>query len=271
MRKILLKRAVLLVIAAMAWSMPGVAEPLEGDTVRLSPKDVARINAARPLERFDAPYESVVFVPRGEWVAGLSASYSQQNAKDYDFFVFQNIDGDSYDFKVSPMVGYAFADDLVAGLKFAYSRSRVKLDKGEVALDSDPVATADNLYMLGHNYYGTAFMRNYFSMGSSRRFGFFSEVQLQLGGGQAKGLSGSGDALTGNYDTSFSVSAGVVPGIAVFLNNYSALEMTVGVLGYSYNYTKSVRDRIYDSHRSWSYANFKINLFSVTFGVSFYI
>lgn len=57
----------------------------------------------------------------------------------------------------------------------------------------------------------------------------------------------------------------------VFLNNYSALEVNVGVLGFNYRNTRSVTDQIYVANRTSKHANFKINLFSITFGVAFYI
>jgi hypothetical protein len=57
----------------------------------------------------------------------------------------------------------------------------------------------------------------------------------------------------------------------MFLNNYSAVEVNVGVLGYSYTHTKSTTDQIYVANTKTKYANFNINLFSITFGVAFYL
>ena len=57
----------------------------------------------------------------------------------------------------------------------------------------------------------------------------------------------------------------------MFLNNYSAIEVNVGVLGFSLRDTKTITDRIYVAHRKSKSANFRINLFSITFGVAFYL
>jgi hypothetical protein len=59
--------------------------------------------------------------------------------------------------------------------------------------------------------------------------------------------------------------------MVVFLNNYSAIEVNVGVLSFSYKHTKSTTDRIYIANRTLKSANFKINLFSITFGATFYL
>ena len=111
----------------------------------------------------------------------------------------------------------------------------------------------------------------YLSLGKSTRFGLFNEVQLQLGGGQSKLCSGSGTSLTGTYERNFQFNVGLAPGLSVFLSNYSALEVNVGVLGFNYNHTRSTTDQIYVANRRTQKANFKVNLFSITFGVMFYI
>lgn len=99
----------------------------------------------------------------------------------------------------------------------------------------------------------------------------FNELQLQVGGGQSKLTKGTGEDFTGTYERNFSLDVGLAPGMIMFLNNYSAIEVNVGVLGFSYTSTKSTTDRIYVAHRSSKSANFKVNLFSITFGVAFYL
>lgn len=224
----------------------------------------------KPVD-FSPDFESVVFVPKGQWITGVSVSYSQSNQKNYQFLVLQGISGDTYSFKVSPMLMYAFNNDVAAGGKFSYNRNLTKLENAEVALSPDMSFDVDHLYRLAHSYSGTAVLRNYFSLGKSRRFGIFTEVQLDMGGGQAKLMTGTGEELTGNYERNFNVGAGVAPGMSVFLNNFAALEVNVGVLGFEYNHTKTLTDQIYVANRNTKTAIFRVNLFSITFGVSFYL
>ena len=241
------------------------------DTVRLTPAMVDSINAANKIRPFEREMESTVFVPKGPWIPGLSFSYRQSNENAYTFFVLQDINSDTYSFKVTPMLGYAFRDDMAAGLKFSYTRTLTKLTNLDLVLDSENSTNFDHVYSLGHNYYATAFFRNFFSLGASRRFGFFNEIQLELGGGQSKLTKGVGEDLSGSYETNFSLNVGIVPGLMVFLSNWSAMEVNVGVLGFSYRDTKTVNDRIYHSRRHSKSANFRINLFSITFGTTFYL
>lgn len=222
-------------------------------------------------EVFQRKIDNIAFVPKGQYITGVSVNYAQSSQDNYQFLVFEKINGENYSFKVSPMLFYTFKDNLAAGGRFAYSRHRTHLNSADVVLDSETSYDIENLYSISHSYEGMAAFRMYMSLGKNTRFGLFNEVQLQVGGGQSKICSGSGTSLTGTYERSFKCNVGLAPGVVVFLNNYSAMEVNVGVLGFDYNHTRSVSDQVYVAHRKTKQANFKINLFSITFGVAFYI
>ena len=76
------------------------------------------------------------FVPKGQWITGVSVSYSQSNQDKYQFLVFENLSGDTYTFKVSPMLMYAFRDNLALGGRLGYQRQRTRLNSADVVLDS---------------------------------------------------------------------------------------------------------------------------------------
>ncbi|MCM1520897.1 MAG: hypothetical protein NC098_08940 [Lachnoclostridium sp.] len=222
-------------------------------------------------ERFSRGIELSRFIPRGQWITGVNVSYSQSNQDNYQFLIIENISGDTYSFKVSPMLLYCFKDDMAAGGRFSYSRSRTHLDNANVIIDSETSYDIDNLYSISQSYSGTASFRNYISLGNSMRFAFFNEMQLQIGGGQSKIINGTGDDITGTYQRTFDIGVGLTPGMMMFLNNYSAIEVSIGVLGFSYTHSKATTDQIYVAHTNYKSANFKINLFSISFGVVFYL
>lgn len=245
------------------------------DALALAAVDTATVVKApakiEKLENFEMPEEKVVFVPKGQWVAGLSISYSMSTQNKYQFLILEDLSGDTYSFRVSPMVCYIFKNDMGAGARFAYSRNLTKLEKADFVLDSETNYGVDHLYRLAHNYSGTAIMRNYFALGRSKRIGVFNEVQFTLGGGQSKLMTGTGQTLSGNYERNFSLDVGIAPGLIYFLNDYSAVEVNIGVLGFSYTTTRTLTDQIYESKRDSKSANFRINLFSISFGVAWYL
>lgn len=226
---------------------------------------------ARAQEPFKRGLEQVSFIPKGQWITGVSVNYAQSSQDKYQFLIIEDISGDAYSFKVSPMLQYCFKDNLTAGARMAYERTQTKIDRAQVVLSTDDTYDVDNFDVQTQNYYGTAIFRNYISLGSGMRFGFFNEVQLQLGGGQSKIINGKDSDLTGTFERNFSLNVGLAPGMIMFLNNYSAIEVNVGVLGFGYTDTRSTTDKIYVAKRNSQRANFKINLFSISFGVAFYL
>ena len=226
---------------------------------------------ASAQESFKRGLERITFIPKGQWITGVSVNYSQSNQNNYQFLIVENLNGDSYSFKVSPMLMYAFKDNLAAGGKFSYERTMTNLESGNVMIDSETDYDIDNLRQLSSNYFTTAALRYYISLGNSTRFGLFNEMQLKLGGGESKIINGSGEDLTGTFERNFQASIGLAPGFVMFLSNYSAIEVNVGVLGFGYTHTRSTTDHVYVSHRHTKHANFKVNLFSISFGVAFYL
>lgn len=226
------------------------------------------LSAQQPFKR---NLEQISFIPKGQWITGINVNFSQSSQDKYQFLIVENISGDTYSFKVSPMLMYCFKDNLAAGGRFSFTRNKTELNTADVIIDSDTDYNVDHLYSISNNYYAVGAFRYYISCGRSKRFGFFNELQLQIGGGQSKLCNGSGDDLTGTYETNVNLNIGLAPGFVMFLNNYSAIEVNVGVLGFSYTHTKSTTDRVYVAHRNSQKANFNINLFSITFGMAFYL
>ena len=174
-------------------------------------------------QEFKRKLEQVTFVPKGAYVTGISVNYSQSDQNKYQFLIFENLSGDTYEFKVSPTLMYCFKDNLTAGGRFSYARQRTRLNSADIVLGADTEYNIDDLYSVSHNYIGSALFRTYLSLGRSTRFGIFNEVQVQVGGGQSKLVSGSGNSITGTYERNFQFNVGLAPGLSVFLSNYSAI------------------------------------------------
>ena len=206
---------------------------------------------------FSRNIEQTLFVPKGQWVVGLSADYSQSKYDNYQFLVVENINGDNYSFKVSPTL--------------CYSRMRTKLNSADIVLSSEDSFDIDNAYIITQNFGTTALLRNYMSIGKSKRFGIINEVNFRYGLSESKISNGEGEDFTGTFMRTHSINVGVQPGLMMFLNNYSALEVNVGVLEFGYSKNKQITDQVHVSNTKTKSANFKVNLFSISIGVAFYL
>ncbi len=226
---------------------------------------------ATARKKVDRGIEKVTLVPKGYWLGGGSFSYSENTAQDYDFLVLNDIEGTNYTFKVSPFLGYFVANDLAVGARFSYSRSMINLGSISLDINEDLNFSVENFYSIQHMYTGSVFMRNYVALGKSRRFGIFNEVRFSMGGGQAKQLNGeSNEDITGSYQDILKMELGLIPGIIGFLTDNVAVEASVNVLGFEYKKYSQTRDRIYEGSFESSGVNFKVDIFSINIGVSFY-
>jgi len=213
-----------------------------------------------------------VFVPEGQWVFGGTASYSTHANSAYTFFILEDIDSDGYTFKISPIIGYAIRDNMALGLRFTYGRTLLKVDSGELNLGDDESGThiaADYYYSLEHSYTASAIWRQYIPLGSNKRFAIFSEVALSIGGHQSKFAADT--PVRGTYETGYTASIGVSPGLIAFATNTMAIEVSVGMMGIGYTRAHQVKNRISTADVTTSHMNFKVNLLSIGLGVSFYL
>ena len=213
-----------------------------------------------------------LFVPKGQWVFGGTASYSTHTNEGYQFLIVEGIDSKGYTVRVSPMIAYALTDNMALGGRFIYSRTLLELDKAELQLGdegSDTDLKANNYYSLRHNYSVAAIWRQYIPLGRNKRFALFNETQLSVGGTQARFTNDS--PVKGTYETGYTLSLGISPGVVAFATNNMAVEVNVGVMGISYTHTKQVHNQVTVGKRNTSMMNFKVNIFSIGLGMAFYL
>lgn len=220
---------------------------------------------------FDREIRSSVFVPKGTWLTGCSFSYSEQTNDNYKFLILKDIEANGYTFKVNPYAGYFFADNMAAGLRFNYSRTYANI--GDLVLDlGDDLSFDLNDYKyLEHSFSASGFMRSYMGLGNSKVFGFFNELRTTYGYGQGKNTSGKGNDLTGTYQNIHSLQIGSAPGLAAFVTNNLAVEVSIGLVGLNFKWVDQKTDQVYSGYHRKSSANFKIDIFSLNIGVSYYL
>ena len=209
------------------------------------------------------------FVPKGQWVFGGSISYSTHTNNNYNFLIIEDIQSTGYQFKITPLLGYAYSRNSLVGVRFGYSRGMTELDNASLSITSLDNA---NYFSLKHSYNVEALWRKYIPLGKdNKRFALFAEVALAMGGSQSKLVAGPSASPSGTYANSFDVSLGVNPGVAAFLTNNMAIEVNIGVFGFNYSNTRQVSNQVVMGGSSSSQMNFKVNIFSIGLGASFYL
>ena len=125
----------------------------------LSADSVRTLKKQRGLTSF-----SNIFVPQGQWVAGINASFSTHSNNDYTFVVIEGINSEGHTLKVAPILAYAFRNNMVIGARFTYSRTYLRIDSGSIQLGDDDTGVdlkVDSYYSLKHTYEAALIWRQY--------------------------------------------------------------------------------------------------------------
>lgn len=213
-----------------------------------------------------------LFVPKGQWVFGGTASYSTHTNDNYRFLIVEDINSTGYTFRVSPLLAYAVRDNMALGARFIYSRSLLKLDKAHLQFGDEESGTelsAKDFYTLRHSYKAAVIWRQYIPLGRSKRFALFNEMSLSAGGSQSKFANDS--PVKGTFQTGFEIGIGISPGIIAFATNNMAVEVNVGVMGINFSHVNQVHNQVREGKLNTSMMNFKVNIFSIGLGMAFYL
>lgn len=187
------------------------------------------------------------------------------------FSLIRNLHGNMSEFGISPYASYFIADNLSVGARFDYGRSSLGLDNLDLSLMEDMSLSLQGFHYFKQSYTGALTLRAYIPFANSKRFAMFTEVRATGGYGQAKTYKVENGAKYGTYQDIYNTELGLVPGIMAFLTNEVAFEVSVGLLGFNYQKVSQITNQVEKSQMENSGINFRVNLLSIEFGLSFYI
>ena len=266
-----MKKFCTLLLAMFVVAAASAQQPENTTTPQPTPTNLTP-NEARKQRGFTSDSN---FVPKGQWIFGGTAAYSTHRNQNYKFTLINGIDSDGYTISVSPMIAYAPWRNMAVGVRFAYGRSLLALDNASLSV-SDVDINVDMFHQLKHSYTGSLFWRPYIPLGSTNRFALFAEVQLNFTGSESKVVASTSDVdgipnYRGTFSKSVGVSVGLQPGIVAFITNNAAVELSIGILGIGFDRTLQTKNQVETGKTDLFNTNFKLNLLSIGFGMSFYL
>ena len=212
-----------------------------------------------------------IFIPKGQWMFGGQVAWNQWDNDNLNYMVLKDINFEGYTFSAGPYLGYFFANNLAVGARFSYKRYYIDLGSLDVNLGEDFNIGLKDIYYLQHNYETTAFLRSYLPLGKSKIFGLFGEFQLSYTFSEGKNSTGLNDTYSSTYERVNNFEIGLAGGMVVFFTDYVAAELMLNVGGYHFKWGKQNTNNIEEGSVSKSGANFRINLFSIKFGMTYYL
>ena len=222
-------------------------------------------------DKFDRGIEQKTFIPKGQWMCGASFSYSEHTDENFKWLVLDNVNSVGYTFKVSPVVSYFIRDNISIGGRLAYSRGLTDLGNLSIDLGDDLNFDLSDYKDRSNTMSGAFFIRTYLNLGDSKRFGLFNEARVTYGYSQSKLENGKGDDLKGTHQIKQTLNFGLAPGITCFINDFTAVEASIDVLGLDFKWYDQKTNQVETGKRTSSGANFQLNLLSISLGITFYL
>ncbi len=238
---------------------------VKGDTVSI-------ILPQRNFGRFDRGLYNFMFIPKGQWAFGLTASYGSFDASDVQILsVLKDFDFKGTRYSVKPSVAYFFKNNQSIGVKFNYTRGDFDMPNLSVDFDDDLNFAIKDVSYYSETYSAALFYRNYVGLGREKRFAIFNDVDLSFGGGTNRFKRYYNDELRDTRTNTFEAALNFSPGVCVFIMDYVSFNVSFGVFGVQLKSEKQTTNGEDEGSRLTSGANFKFNIFNINFGIGVHI
>ena len=89
--------------------------------------------------------------------------------------------------------------------------------------------------------------------------------------GQGKDVSGKGNDVNGTFQTINKLEIGSAPGLTAFVTNNTAVEVSIGLVGFNSKWVNQKYNQVEKGYYRKSSANFKVDLFSISIGMTMYL
>lgn len=241
---------------------------LEKERVIVGDDTVSVILPERNWGRYDRGLYNHLFVPKGKWAFGLTASYGELNTDDVQVLsLIKDCDFAGKIYSINPTISYFFRHNQSVGIKLTYSKGKADLGALSVDFDEDLNFSIRDVSYHTETYAAGVFYRNYVGIGKQRRFGIFNEVDLMFQSGNSIFKRIYNDVPKSTRTNVTQASLDFCPGVAVFLQENVAFNVSFGVFGLKMRSEKQFTDGVYDGNRFTSGANFRFNIFNINFGM----
>ena len=246
---------------ALSARIPSEKVIVNGDTVSM-------VIPQRNFGRYDRGLFNYLFIPKGEWAFGLTASYGELNTEDIQVLgILKDLDFKGKIYSIKPSVSYFVASNQSVGLKFNYSRGIGDLDNLGVDFSEDLNFSISDVSYYTQSYAISAFYRNYVGLGLDKRFAVFNEVDLAFSGGSSRFKRIYDGAPRDTRTIITEASLNFSPGLCVFIQDHVSFNISFGVFGLKLRKEHQTTAGVEEGSRFTSGANFRFNIFNIAFGL----
>lgn len=254
----------------------------ELDLVRVGNDTVSQVLKDRNLGRYDRGLFNYLFVPKGHWQMGITASYGKFSTEDLKLLdMVSDLDLDITAYSVNPYISYFVRHNLSVGLRFGYTNAKAGVHSLDVDFDEDLNFSLEDVSYNNESYSAALFVRQYYGLTRAGRFGIFNEMELSFGSGYADFTRSYDARPRTTHSTYMTAKLTFSPGLCVFMMDNVSFNISFGVFGFhlrnekqrTYMLNPEDREEIPDEtgSRFTSGANFRFNIFNINFGLGIHI
>lgn len=234
----------------------------KGDTLPMVLKDLK-------LGRYDRGLFNYLFIPKGMWTIGLTASYGKFSTADLELFdVINDVDIFARAFSVKPYISYAFKNNITAGIRLEYTNVKGDIKSFGLDIDEDMSFDIHDVLYTNESYAASLLLTQYIGLTRKGRFGVFNEAQLKFQGGNSDFNRPYDGVLRSTHSTNFQASLTYSPGLCVFVMPNVSCNLSFGVFGFYINKNRQYENGKKTGDRLTSGANFRFNIFNISFGLA---
>lgn len=248
------------------------------DLVVVRGDTVSQVLRSRNLGRYDRGLFNYLFIPKGGWQVGITASYGQFNASDLRLLdLIGDLDFGLSAFSVKPYLSYAVRNNILVGLRFGYTSAKGNIDNMDVDFDEDLNFGLRDVRYRNESYSSAFFVRQYIGLSRAGRFGVFNEMELAFSSGNSDFRRMYDGAPKSTHTTFMEAKLNFSPGLTVFIMENTSFNVSLGVFGF---YLRNEKQRSYmldpedavkhpdeTANRFTSGASFRFNIFNINFGL----
>ncbi|MDE6825692.1 MAG: hypothetical protein K2J18_02905 [Paramuribaculum sp.] len=253
-------------------SLKRIGQPIDpaiaNEKVIIGNDTVSIILPQKNYGRYDRGLYNFLFIPKGQWSFGLTASYGEFDAKDVQMLsVIKDFNFHGKMYSIRPTISYFIRNNQSLGVKLSYVNRDGALGSLAMDLGDDLNFNLRNVSYSSTSYAIGICYRNYVGLSNMKRFAVFNEVDLSFASGTSRFIRSYNEIPRDTKTNSSEVSLNFSPGLCVFVMDNVNFNVSFGVFGLHLRHERQYTDQVDEGTRLSSGANFKFNIFNINFGL----
>lgn len=237
-----------------------------------SPAPTPPKEESKPGGLLDAlyPVDPDESIAAGHFQGGATLSLIQANTEDDALNVILGdvYEGEGYMFTVELFGGYFIKDALAVGTHLGYSRTWFDID---FSLLEDIADVKQHRKYVSNGFFAQPFLKNYMKVLDSKSLYLFNETSVKVQYSYGISQSDDGEEMDKTRNKTWSIEAGINPGLCIMVLNRFAFETSVGLLGLSTSVIDVEENGESHSRLVFNMVNFTINLLALDFSLVYFI